>query len=184
MKKTAIILLVAIATAFMAFKTADDKLVSKNVHINFFSHTDVEDITADNYKAVSTIDKTTGEVVFSVPMQSFEFEKALMQKHFNSKSFLHTKKFPKSKFVGKITNLSSINFNKDGVYPATVTGNLTLKDVTKSVTETGTVTVKGGSIEVNTKMKVKLADYGITFSDGKPSTNIAKELDVKVTSTY
>lgn len=184
MKKTMILIALAIAFAASAFKIAEDKLTSKNVHINFYSHTAVEDITADNFKAVSTLDKSTGEVVFSVPMQSFEFEKALMQKHFNGKDFLNTKKYPKAKFVGKITNISSINFTKDGQYPATVTGEMTIKNVTKTITEKGTVTVKGTSIQVDTKMKLALADYGITFKKGKPSTNIAKELDVTVKADY
>ena len=72
---------VAITTAFTPL---NGKLVSKTGHISFFSHTAVEDITANNYKVVSTIDLSSGEVVFSVPMQSFEFEKAKMQQHYNS----------------------------------------------------------------------------------------------------
>ena len=68
-----------------AFAPADGKLISKTGHISFFSHTAVEDITADNYKVVSTINTASGEVVFSVPMQAFEFEKWLMQRHFNNK---------------------------------------------------------------------------------------------------
>ncbi|MBK7683931.1 MAG: YceI family protein [Bacteroidetes bacterium] len=81
-------------------------------------------------------------MVYSVPMQSFEFEKALMQKHFNSGDFLNTKKFPKAKFVGKITNLSNINFTKDGTYPATASGELTIKDISKSVSEKGTILLR------------------------------------------
>jgi hypothetical protein len=29
-----------------------------------------------------------------------------------------------------------------------------------------------------------LADYGITFKKGKPSTNVAKEIEVSVTAGY
>jgi len=85
---------------------AQDKLLTTSGHIKFFSSTPAEDIEANNYKVISKMTPETGVVVFSVPMQSFEFPKALMQKHYNSKKFLHTKKYPKAKFKGTITNLS------------------------------------------------------------------------------
>lgn len=173
--------LVAITTAFAP---AGGKLISKTGHISFFSHTDVEDITADNYKVVSTINTETGEVVFSVPMQAFEFEKSLMQKHYNSPKFLDTKAFPKSKFKGKITNLSEINFSKDGVYNATVKGELELHGIKKTITEKGSITIAGDKATVDLKMNITLADYEIAFEKGKPSTNIAKTIEVTVKAEH
>ncbi|MCF6169077.1 YceI family protein [Lutibacter sp.] len=160
------------------------KLVSKVGHVNFFSHTAIEDITADNFKVVSTLNTETGTIVYSVPMQGFEFEKALMQKHYNSSKFLDTKKFPKSKFKGKITNITDINFDKDGTYNATVKGEMTLHGVTKAITETAVITIKGNKVIVETKLKLTLADYNINFKKGKPSTNIAKTIDVTSKSEY
>ena len=121
MKKIVLTTIVLSVFVLSAFTIAQDKLVSKDTHIKFFSHTAVEDITADNYKVVSTLDKTTGSMVFSVPMQSFEFEKSLMQKHYNSAKFLDTKTYPKSKFKGKITDLSKVDFAADGTYEVDVT---------------------------------------------------------------
>ena len=89
MKKNIVIILLAFVA--FAFTTEETKLVNKTGHMHFYSHTDVEDITADNYKVVSTLNPSTGDVVVSVPMQAFEFEKALMQKHYNSPKFLDTK---------------------------------------------------------------------------------------------
>lgn len=160
------------------------KLVTKSGHISFFSHTVAEDITANNYKVVSTLNPSSGEVVFSVPMQSFEFEKALMQKHYNSPKFLDTKTYPKAKFKGNITNLSDINFSKDGTYNVNVSGELTLHGVTKPITDKGAVTVKGNKITVDVKMKITLADYNIAFEKGKPSTNIAETIDITVKVEY
>ena len=143
MKNTLYSLAAICLVTLFAFAPPGGKLTSKNVHVNFFSHTEVEDIKADNYKAVSTLDTATGKIIFSVPMQSFEFEKSMMQKHFNGEKFLNTQTYPKAKLIGNITNLSDIDFTKDGVYKANVTGKLTIKDVTKEVKEKGTVTVKG-----------------------------------------
>ncbi|MEK6152920.1 YceI family protein [Flavobacteriaceae bacterium 3-367] len=184
MNKLSVMAMVSIALVFMAFKPLMGKLVSKDAHISFFSHTALEDITANNYKVVSTLDTETGDLVYSVPMQSFEFEKALMQKHFNSKGFLNTKKFPKAKFTGKITNLESVDFSQDGTYEAAVAGALNIKGETKPMNEKATLTVAGGTVSLESKMMVVLADYGITFTKGKPSTNVAKEVEVTVKAVY
>jgi polyisoprenoid-binding protein YceI len=185
MKKSLITLAVAGFVAITtAFTPADTKLVSKKGHISFFSHTAVEDITANNYQVVSTLNTTSGEVVFSVPMQSFEFEKAKMQQHYNSPKFLDTKEFPKAKFKGNISNLEAIDFTKDGTYNADVSGELTLHGITKPISEKGTVTVKGDKVVVDTKMEITLAEYEIAFESGKPSTNIAKTIEITVKAEF
>lgn len=184
MKKSILILTATVLVGLLSFTTATKKLTSTKTHIKFFSHTAAEDIEANNYKAVSTLDESTGDVVFSVPMQSFQFEIDLMQKHFNSKKFLDTKTYPKAKFVGKIVNLAKITFAKDGAYAATVKGTMTLHGETKEITETGTVTVKAGKVSIETSFDLTLADYKIAFDKGKPSTNIAKTVKITTKADY
>ncbi|RLD28593.1 MAG: YceI family protein [Bacteroidetes bacterium] len=185
MKKTILNLsVVGILFLSTAFSTLENKLVSKSGHVNFFSHTAVEDISADNYKLVSTLDTETGAVVFSVPMQSFEFEKSMMQKHFNSKKFLDTKTFPKAKYTGNITNLSDINFGEDGTSTANVNGELTIHGITKAIDETATITVEGSKITIEAELSITLADYNIAFAKGKPSTNIAKTIDASIKAEF
>ena len=183
-KRSRVIGVLTLVATLFAFTPPSEKLVSSKTHIKFVSHTAVEDIQANNYASVSTLDPETGNVVFSVPMQSFEFEKALMQKHYNGKNFLDTKNFPKTKFKGKITNLSEIDFSKEGKYQANVKGKLSLKGVTKAISEKGTITVQGNKVEVQTKFNITLADYGITFVKGKPASNIAKTVEVTVHVQY
>lgn len=178
------IVLAAVMITVTAYTQNPGKLVSSKTHIKFFSSTPAEDIEANNYSSVSTINTETGDVVFSVPMQGFEFEKALMQKHFNNEDFLNTSEFPKAKFKGNITNLSEIDFSKDGTYAAQVEGDLTLKGTTKPVKESGSVIVKSSTYEVKSKFNITLADYGITFAKGKPSTNIAQTVEVTVHGEY
>lgn len=185
MKKSALLSIVAILFLSIAGNGQNpDKLISTKTHIKFFSTTPAEDIEANNTASVSTIDQKTGEVVFSVPMQGFEFEKSLMQKHFNSDKFLDTQTYPKAKLKATILNEDQVDFSKDGTYSSTVEGELTIKDVTKSVKENGTISVKGDVIELESKFNITLADYGISFSEGKPSTNIAKSVEVTVRAEY
>jgi len=184
MKK--IILSLAVITVILtsAFSPIVGKLVSKTGHVNFFSHTAIEDITADNYKVVSTLETTTGQLIYSIPMQSFEFEKSKMQQHFNSAKFLDTKQFPKSKFKGMITNLSDINFEADGTYSANVTGDLTIHGASKSLTEMATITIASGVVTIDVVLDITLADYKIAFEKGKPSTNIAKTVKATIKTVY
>jgi len=135
-------------------------------------------------KPVGTIETGTGEIVFSVPMQSFEFEKSLMQEHFNSKKFLDTKTNPKAKLVGKITDLTQVDFVKDGSYDVEVQGDLTINGVTKSIKEKANITVIGGKVALETVFNITLVDYEIAFEKGKPSTNVAKIIEVTAIANY
>ena len=182
MSKKVFLTLIALMT--ISLTVSAQKQVSTKTHFKFFSTTPVEDIEANNYASVGTIDPASGDIVFSVPMQSFEFEKALMQKHFNSKNFLNTKANPKAKLTAKIANLEAVNFSEDGTYNANVTGDLTINGVTKPITEKATVVVKDGKVSLNSKFNITLADYEIAFKKGKPSTNIAKTVEVTVEAHY
>ncbi len=185
MKKTTIISILGVAAISLASLTVSaQKLVSSKTHIKFFSTTPAEDIEANNYKTVGTIDKSTGEFVFSVPMQSFEFEKSLMQEHFNGKKFLNTKANPKAKILGKIENISTVKFEEDGSYPVDVSGDLTINGVTKAIKQKATIKVEDGKIALNSKFNITLADFEVAFKKGKPSTNIAKTVEVTVEAIY
>ena len=180
------IVLFAIVVLFAATATQAQKLITRTGHAKIYSHTVAEDIEANNYSVSGTIDKTTGDVVISVPVQSFEFEKAAMQKHFNNKHFMNSKKYPKITFKGKVTNLSAVKFTTDGTYKATVTGDLTIRAVTKSITETATITVKDGKVSVDIVFTVKgIGSYGV----GKPTSkkkenNVADDIVVTYKASY
>ena len=182
--KKLVSLTVAVALFSVISAYGQSKFVSSKTHIKFFSSTPAEDIQANNTTSVSTINPSTGEIVFSVPMQGFEFEKALMQKHFNGEDFLNTKEFPKAKLTGKITNIDQVNFKADGTYEAHVDGELTIKGVTKPVHEMGKITVSGGKVDATSKFNITLADYGVTFVKGKPASNIAKTVEVTLQAEY
>ena len=186
MKKLSILLSgAALLFSIATFGQSPEKYISSKSHIKFFSTTPVEDIEANNYASISTINPKTGDVVFSVPMQSFEFEKAMMQKHFNNEHFLETSIYPKSKLKGKITNIDEIDFSKDGEYKANFEGEITIKDKTSSLKETGTITVTGNMLDIESTFNLTLADFGISFDEGEMvSTKIGKTVAVTVRSEY
>ena len=185
MKKTTLFSLTTLLLfSLMSYTSTAQKLVSSKTHFKFFSSTAAEDIEANNYKSVGTIETDTGQIVFSVPMQSFEFEKSLMQEHFNSKKYLDTKTNPKAKLVGKMTNLSQVDFAKDGSYNADVKGELTINGVTNTITEKAIITVSDGKVTLESIFDITLADYKIAFEKRKPSTNIAKVIEITAKANY
>lgn len=164
---------------------AQSKVVTRTGHATIFSHTIAEDITGHNYEVSGAINPATGEVVISVPVQSFQFEKALMQEHFNNSNFMDSKQYPRITLKGKIDNLSSVNFSKDGKYEVTVTGELTIKGTTKPITEKATIEVNGGKISVNSSFVVKdIGSYGVGKPKGGKKNNVADAITVTYVAAY
>ncbi|MFZ4057877.1 MAG: YceI family protein [Ferruginibacter sp.] len=158
------------------------KVYTKNGSVSFFSKTPMENIDAHNNQVMAVFNVPTGELQFSLLVKGFHFQKALMEEHFNE-NYLESEKFPKSTFKGKITDLSKVNFEKDGVYPVTVTGDLTMHGVTKSETTKGTITVKGGNISSDSKFIVKLADYKVEIPK-LVKENISETIEITVACKY
>lgn len=178
---------IGLLTTFISFALslqASDKYITNKTKVRFFSTTPIENIEATNYAAVSSFNTKTGEGVAVVPIQSFEFEKALMQEHFNGERYMNSKTYPTAKLKGKITNLKSINFKKDGKYPATITGEMTIKGKTNPVAQEGEIQVKGKEITVTGKFNLTLADYGVDVGPASPTAKIAQTVEVTVNAVY
>lgn len=155
---------------------------TKNGKISFFSRTSMENIDAVNNQVVSVLDSKSGTIQFSVLMSGFIFKKALMQEHFNEK-YIESEKFPKGLFKGKITDLSKVDFTKDGTYNVTVAGDLTIHGVTNKVSVPGTITMSGGKLSANATFKVLLADYKIEI-ESTVKNNISNSIEIKVDCNY
>jgi hypothetical protein len=158
------------------------KYMTKNGFIGFYSHTPMEDIKADNNQVVGALDISTGEMVFQALIKSFHFDRALMEEHFNE-NYMESDKFPKSVFKGKITNLASVDFSKNGTYEVTVEGDLTIHDVTNKISTKGTVEVVSGGINANSKFKIVPEDYKINIP-GVVRDKFDKTMEVTVTMKY
>jgi len=181
--KTLKFLAAVILTLTVATQTiAQEKLFTRNGHINFFSKAPLENIEADNKQVTSFLDMNSGEMVFAVLMKSFTFEKALMQEHFNE-NYVESDKFPKATYKGKVINISEVDFKKDGTYPVTVEGELTLHGVTKPLNHEGILEIKGNNVIGKSLFPLTLADYDIAIP-AMVKDNIAKTVDVTVEMNY
>ncbi|MFZ4785093.1 MAG: YceI family protein, partial [Flavobacteriales bacterium] len=177
MKKVFTILAIALLASTSTFA---QKYFTRTGKVTFFSDTKMEDIKADNNKTNVVLDATTGAVEISLLIKSFEFEKALMQEHFNE-NYMESDTYPKASFKGKVDNMSAVNLKKDGTYNATATGDMTMHGVTKKITINVTFKVVGGKITGETKFYIVPEDYNIKI----PNTvrdNIASKIEVTATA--
>lgn len=146
----------------------------------FFSDAAIEDIRAQNTKALSIYNTETNEVAFSIPIQSFQFGNSTMQEHFNEK-YMESEKYPKATFQGKF-NLADSD-RADQPQPVTAIGKLTIHGVTREVEIPGTIQVSNPKIVAKATFMIKLADYNIKIPQ-LLWQKIAEQVQVTVEFTY
>ena len=176
------LILIYLAVLISNSLLAQDKFITQTGYTKFFSSAPLEDIEAHNNKVQSVIDFAKQEVVVSMDMKAFEFDKSLMREHFNE-NYVESEKFPKAIFKGTFSNGSTIDPTKDGEYAVTVEGTMTIHGVTQPITTKGTIIGNGSKINAQTKFMVKVADHDIDI----PKIvfhNIAEEVEVTVDLKY
>lgn len=152
---------------------------AEKTFVSFFSKASVEDIKAENTKAVSMFDATTNDVAYSIPIKDFKFAKSLMQEHFNEK-YMESEKYPKSTFEGKIVGFQS---SAQGIQPVRAQGKMTIHGVTRDVDIPGTLEKQADRLVMKSKFVVKLEDYKIRI----PQLfwkNITEQVEVTIDFTY
>ncbi|MCU0446501.1 MAG: YceI family protein [Microscillaceae bacterium] len=154
------------------------KYFTKTGHISFFSKTSVENIEAHNQQASCVLDFATGELQFQVLMKGFQFQKALMQEHFNE-NYVESATYPKAVFKGKMKNPATVNLNQDGVYTLEVSGELLLHGISKPLTTQATIEVKAGKVYAKAQFNTKPKDFNIKIPSAVRN-NIAETVAITV----
>jgi len=126
--------------------------------ISFHSHTFLEDIDAVNQHVYAAIDPGKKNMAFILRMKGFNFKRKLMQEHFNE-NYVESDKYPNASFEGTFTG--ELDKSKEGSYPVTVKGKMTIHGVTRDVEAPGTMVIKDGNILGTATFKLNPADYKI-----------------------
>lgn len=161
------------------FSVYSQQYIWRNGVATINSSTPLEAFQGVNNNVAAVVKATTGEMEVQMLIKGFNFQKALMQEHFNE-NYMETDRYPKAIFKGKITNINTIKFNVPGQYTLNIQGKLTVHGVTKDITTTGTLKIAGGKLSGNTAFEVIPSDYGI----GIPTSlvdRIAKKIKITMT---
>lgn len=148
----------------------------KNIRVGIFSSTPLEDIKAVTDQASGVIIGKTKEIVIQVPIKTLEFDKKLMQEHFNE-NYMESDKYPYAKFKGAITQ--QIDFSKDGDYTVVVNGTLAVHGVDQKRSIPGKISIKNGMMQISTEFKIACADHRIKIPK-LVFTKIAEQISIKV----
>jgi len=152
---------------------SQEKYLTKEGSISFFSHSLVEDIKADNYQVLSIIDKETGEIAIQLLMKSFMFKKALMQQHFNE-SYVESYKYPKATFKGFIMNFNELESQNTTVE---IKGILSIHGKEKEISTSAKIEVLKDQINLSGNFMVEVADFDIKIPV-VVRNNIAKTIKI------
>ena len=158
---------------------AQKRYTSEKSHVSFFSKGVIENIKATNTTATSIFDASTGEVAFLVKPHDFQFEKKLMQVHFNEK-YMETEKYPSASFEGKIFGY---DLNNSQLQQVQAVGKLTIHGVTNDVELPGTIQFEQERVTMKSQFVVRLQDYNIRVPQ-IVWQNIAQEVEVTVDFFY
>lgn len=177
MKKT----LVLFSVLLLTVSVSAQKYLTRNGTIKFHSETPLEEIEAINNQVSGVINMDNGEMALTLLMKAFEFEKALMQEHFNEK-YVESDEYPKAKFVGSVEDFSSLTLT-DKPQVVTIKGKLTIHGVTQDVVVKGSLAKNGDKIVGTSTFQIKPEDYDIKIPRSVKD-NIAKTIDITVKMEY
>lgn len=153
--------------------TTTKQLVCKQGQVSFFSYTRVENIKATNNTVYSIIDLEKKEIAISILMKAFEFEKPLMEAHFNE-SYIQSDIYPKATFTGTIENFDP---TYNGIQTCIIKGMFTLRNIKKPLEVKTQFSKLENKIVVTGETELNVDDYNIKIPPIlKP--NIAKTITI------
>jgi len=152
------------------------KYMTQNGVISFFSSTPVEDIEAVNNQVSAVLNADNGQIASVLLMKAFNFEKALMQEHFNEK-YVESEKYPKSTFKGNVVNFEELDLSEGKANKIVISGSLSIHGVSNDVKVNGVLTNIDGVMDLKFKFNVAVADYNIEIP-GPVKEKIAKSIAI------
>jgi polyisoprenoid-binding protein YceI len=115
------------------------------------------------------------QVSVDIDLGSVTSDQEKLTGHLKSDAFFDTAKFPKAKFAS-----TSIKVGGENGATHTVTGNLTLRDVTKSISFPATIKLTATGADVDADFAINRKDFGILYA-GKADDLIKDAVNLKLT---
>lgn len=132
------------------------KYSARTAHLYIQSANNFANIEADNYQVNSTINVSNGNINVLGLIKSFEFRIGGLDRVFISK-LDRVITHPKFKYIGEITNISSVNFNKPGRYPVRFKGILYMWQLVRNTPGEGVIIIhEDGSISAESNLSFKI----------------------------
>lgn len=131
---------------------------AKGIRTTLYSAAPLEDIRAVSVNGIAAFNSKNRELAVQIPVRSFEFDKKLMQEHFNE-NYMDSDKYPLVRFRGIVD--PTIDFSKDGTHTVMLEGILTVHGIDKKRTLPARLSIREGNIQISTQFIVNCTDHGI-----------------------
>ena len=122
-----------------------------------------------------TGDPTTSRVNITIDMNSITADDPKLTEHLKTADFFDVAKFPTAKFES-----TAIRAGGDKGASHTITGNLTLHGVTKSISFPATISATADAVTVNSDFAINRKDFGINYA-GAADNLIRDDVVLKLT---
>lgn len=119
---------------------------------------------------------TKGRVSVDIDTATITVSPDRLSGHLKSPDFFDVEKFPKASF-----DSTAVKEGGDHGATHTVTGNLTLHGVTKSITFPATITAAGDTVNASAVFSINRKDFGLAYP-GKADDLIRDDVVIKLTS--
>lgn len=167
-------------TCFITKSYSQNSYIAKNVQVNLFSSTPLEDIKAESKKGYSVIIPKNKQIVFQLAIKSLVFQRPLMQEHFNE-NYMESDKYPNATFKGIFNE--EIDFTKNGTYNVTVNGLLNIHGVAKQRNIVGKIEIINGKPTIYSNFDVLCDEHDIEIPK-IVFTKIAEKINITVNANF
>lgn len=156
MKKTLLILTLLLTyTGFAQEKLTTNKgIITFEASVPFF-----ENVEAKNETVSCVLNLKKSSLSFVVYINMFQFERSLMQEHFNA-NYLESKKYPKATFKGIIEKFDIINLDTtDNIYY--INGKLTIHGKSKNIRVSSKIKKMENQVKIHSTFTLNTDDFNI-----------------------
>jgi len=163
----------------LALSYCQDRVITRQGQISFFSYTAVENIEASNNQVHSIVDLSSNEVAVSMLMRAFVFKKALMEEHFNE-SYVESDIYPKLIFQGSLEDFDRASTDAQ---TRIINGTLDFHGVKREVSIKTKIDIVEGNYVFSGGLEIKIDDYDIKVPT-LLAPNIAKTISIMFRFEY
>ncbi|MFI5302030.1 MAG: YceI family protein [Polyangiales bacterium] len=130
---------------------------------------------------VAMIDRRIEAAIVAIVVEigSVKTEDTELDDHLKSKDFFDATRFPLARFTSTTIVASTAPSSTGQASTHTVTGNLELHGVSRSISFPATITLDGGALKATAEFSIKRKDFGIVYP-GKPDDLIRDDVLLKL----
>ncbi|MEN8798785.1 MAG: YceI family protein [Flavobacteriaceae bacterium] len=175
--KIALNIILTMLLGWNVFIQTGERFKTDKGEININASTPLEDINALNSTVNAILDPATGNFAVVMLVKEFEFDRKLMQEHFNE-NYMESERYPKATFSGSIQEFEISNL-KSSPSKFRINGKISIHGVTRSLNADIQISKTKEGITLSSNFLIRPEDHGIEVPK-IVFQKIAQEVEISV----